>query len=214
MPGTPASPLGGPPREASGAGAGLPSDMLATPVALVRELQARIGIEAVALWCTDLLAARIPYDDPASPSLTWLSGGSAEYELRKGHLAERGTDYWPRVWGARGLLHGYEPKLAGTTVPVLVSALSDPHWRVREMTAKVIRTWDIGEAADALTPLVSDEVTRVRVAACRAIEVVGEAEHADALVSVLDDDERSVRNAARSGLDKMSSRLDRRLGPR
>ena len=46
-----------------------------------------------------------------------------------------GPDYWARVWGARGLLHIGPPARA----EIVLDALSDESWRVREMSLKVIR---------------------------------------------------------------------------
>jgi hypothetical protein len=182
-----------------------------TPVELVRALQRDLGAPFVATWCADLLAGRVRYDDPDYPPLTRLAGRAAAGELRRGHLEERGTDYWPRVWAARGLLHGWDPAAADTAPPVFVAALSDEAWRVRERAAKDIRRWELAEAADQLAELVDDEVPRVRAAAVRALAVVGESEHVDAVGSATDDPEPAVRTAAESALEQLAARLDRPL---
>jgi HEAT repeat protein len=115
--------------------------------------------------------------------------------------------YWPRVWGARGLLHLYRPQAE----PAVVAGLSDEHWRVREMCAKVARAHEVGAAAAALSARCADQVPRVRAAAVRALAVVGEAEDADAVRDCLDDPERSVAAAAERALTALSKRLDRDL---
>lgn len=184
-------------------------DAKKTPVQLVRAVQSEIGADALAHWCVALLTREATYDDPGYPPLTKLAGAHAASELQIGNLDERGSDYWPRVWGARGLLHGWQPALAGEATPAIVAALADDAWRVREMSAKVVRRWEIAEAADSLAELVADETPRVRAAALRALAVVGESEHTDAIRSALDDEERIVRTAAEAALDRLDERLDR-----
>ncbi|MCA2218376.1 HEAT repeat domain-containing protein [Jidongwangia harbinensis] len=184
-----------------------PPDLWAHPRVLLRGAVRVFGPERIGLWCIGLLAGRVPPDAPDEPALTWLGGRHAEQLL-----ATRGADlgdqaYWPRVWAARGLLHEWAPAAA----PVVVAALDDPAWRVREMAAKVVRRFELGEAGDRLALLVADDVPRVRAAAARAIGDVGEAEHADALYEGADDPDDEVRRAARLALSSMRRRLDRDL---
>jgi hypothetical protein len=73
--------------------------------------------------------------------------------------------YWGRVWGARGLLYVWDD----SAVPALVRATHDPHWRVREMVAKVAAKWHVDDAAATVAPLRADTVPRVRAAAERAL---------------------------------------------
>ena len=95
----------------------------------------------------------------------WAWGGGTAPAGGRGLAGEQAevNAYWVRVWGARGLLHCYDD-LAARDV---VAALSDEAWRVREMAAKVVGRWEVGEAAEALEPLLSDDVPRVRTAAGR-----------------------------------------------
>jgi hypothetical protein len=88
--------------------------------------------------------------------------------LRRGDLVRRGQDYWPRVWGARGLRYVW---LDYAELP-LVAALRDPAWRVQEMAAKVAALRELGRAAEQLVPLIDSDVSRVRVAALRALGVI------------------------------------------
>jgi hypothetical protein len=73
--------------------------------------------------------------------------------------------YWLRVWGARGLLHAY----ADQAEEAVIVALADEHWRVREMAAKVIASYRIGAAFEAVAELRDDPVPRVRAVADRAV---------------------------------------------
>lgn len=180
-------------------------DVHARPAERVAELVGHLGAAEVVAWCAGLLAGDTAYDDPAFPSLSWLGGPHALVLLEQGDLARTGNAYWPRVWGARGLLHAYAPEAAGE----IVGALGDEAWRVREMSAKVVARWEVAAAADALVALIGDEVPRVRSAAVRALGLVGEGEHASAVRAAEDDPEPSVRRAAAVALVTMRLRLDR-----
>jgi HEAT repeat protein len=184
-----------------------PEDLRGHPRHRIQQACAVHGSQEVARWCAELLTRQVAYDDPHLPSLTWLGGAHAATELRRGELEARGQDYWPRVWAARGLLHIWTPE----TSPAVVQALTDPAWRVREMAAKVVRRYEIGEAADRLDALLADDVPRVRAAALRALAVVGEAEHATAIRIGADDAEPAVRAAAVAALAELERRLDRPL---
>ncbi|GLZ00563.1 HEAT repeat domain-containing protein [Actinoplanes sp. NBRC 103695] len=77
--------------------------------------------------------------------------------------------YWLRVWPARGLL--WAPWRDRTASPI-AAALSDEHWRVREMAAKVVVRHRVDEAFDAITAMLDDENPRVRHAAARALRTL------------------------------------------
>jgi HEAT repeat protein len=70
-------------------------------------------------------------------------------------------------WG-RGLLYAWMPEAA----EAITAALSDEHWCVREMAAKVIARRKIGDALHEVTTLREDPVPRVRAAAERAVVVL------------------------------------------
>jgi HEAT repeat protein len=178
------------------------AELAARPVERVAALVELAGADAVADWCVDLLRGGDWTDDDA-PDLDWIGGRSSVAMVARGLDLE----YWPRVWAARALLHAFRPQAE----PAVVSGLSDPSWRVREMCAKVVRAHELGSAAEELVPRCADEVSRVRAAAVRALAVVGEAEHADAVRDCLDDPEPAVRTAAAGALREMSRRLDRDL---
>ena len=177
-------------EEAAG---GKPADRLAVLVALV-------GPDVVADWCAGLVQGADPLDPDRAAA--GVARGRTCQDYASGVHA-----YWPRVWGARGLLHGYRPQAE----PAVAAGLADEHWRVREMCAKVARAHEVGTAAPALHRCTSDEVTRVRVAALRGLARVGEAEDADAVRHCLDDPEPAVARAAETALREMSRRLDRSL---
>lgn len=145
-----------------------PRDPGASPVVLLHQLQELIGTEAVARWCADLLTGTARPDDPSLPPLGWFGTGAATL-LQRGDLETSDQGYWVRVWAARGLLHGWDESAAELAVPAVVTALRDDAWRVREMAAKVVRRWQLEEAAKAVTALRKDDVPRVRAAAERAM---------------------------------------------
>lgn len=79
-----------------------PSDPAAHPRDLVREAILVFGLHAVVDTCLALLEGDEDYDMLPVP-LGHLGGGHAVAQLRRGDLARRGQDYWPRVWAGRGL---------------------------------------------------------------------------------------------------------------
>jgi hypothetical protein len=175
-------------------------------------LAARVGGDTVASWCAELLTARVDHDDPDRPTLEWLGGASTSYV--EGRLQDSATfDYWPRVWGARGLLHVWPAAAEPAVTAAVVAALADPAWRVREMAAKVVAQHEVGEAADALLPCAADPVARVRAAAVRALGAVGESEHTHCVVDGLLDQDGAVRRAADRAVDRLERRLDLRIRP-
>jgi hypothetical protein len=132
--------------------------MLSAPVpptvhALPKDLAARaallFGREGVVAWCEELLAARASDDDERWPHITWL-GGTIGW-----------ADYWARTWGARGLLHIGPPVRPG----IVLDALGDSAWRVREMSLKVIRRHGLDDPTGRIDRLVDDPSERVRVQA-------------------------------------------------
>ncbi|MBO0812999.1 MAG: HEAT repeat domain-containing protein [Microlunatus sp.] len=166
-------------------------------------MQRRYGAAQVTEWCADLITGRIA-TRADHPAVDMLSTGSHIQRIRSGVS----PDYWVRAWAARALLYVWEDDAA----PAVVTGLSDQHWRVRELCAKVCRVRDLGAAADRLAVLVTDQTPRVRVAAIKALAQVGEAEHADAVRAALDDPDPAVVGAAEIALPAMSERLDRDLG--
>ena len=76
-----------------------------------------------------------------------------------------GEGYWPRGWAMRGLLYAWDPRAA----TVVIAGSKDSHWRVREMSAKVVARRRLDDAHDAMSTLLDDEVARVRAAAERAL---------------------------------------------
>ncbi|HTT58672.1 MAG TPA: HEAT repeat domain-containing protein [Acidimicrobiales bacterium] len=80
--------------------------------------------------------------------------------------------YWPRVWAMRSFLYIWDPEASG----VVIAGAKDPHWRVREMAAKVVARRRLGDALEAMSQLSDDEVPRVREAAQRALVRLVEAD--------------------------------------
>ena len=165
------------------------------PKVLLEAACAEFGDETITSWCIELAAGRCSSRDESRPSIAHL-GGAPDW-----------PDYWARVWGTRGLLYCWDPRATNT----VVAALTDDHWRVREMAVRVISRREIGQAADHVAVLVDDEVPRVRMAAARALGVVGEGEHADVLHAATRDVVPEVSRAASKALDVLTERLDRPL---
>jgi len=118
----------------------------------------RRGRSAVVSGCIDLLAGR-EVDDGL---ILALGGPPAEYVL-SGYEGGR-EGYWPRVWAARGLLHAWDDRATAA----IIRATTDDAWRVREMAAKVIARYRVGDALPAVAVLQDDTVPRVRLAGERA----------------------------------------------
>ncbi|HZN16371.1 MAG TPA: hypothetical protein VFB78_19055 [Acidimicrobiales bacterium] len=120
----------------------------------------RRGQDAVIAGCVALLNG-----DAADADLLRALAGQAARAVLRGEAG--GVDgYWPRVWGARGLLYAWDD----SATAAVVQATSDEAWRVREMALKVIVRHRVGDAIEAAARLGDDPVLRVRRAAHRAVE--------------------------------------------
>jgi hypothetical protein len=150
-----------------------------TPRESIEAECARRGRTAVVEGCVKLLrGARV--DD----ALVYALAGPPAAAV----LAGRDKPYWFRVWGARGLLWAWDGAAAdgtATTEPsasaadtaaltaaftdAVTAALSDEHWRVREMAAKVVAAHAVDKALSAVSARADDPNPRVRAAAARAL---------------------------------------------
>ncbi|MGN6793865.1 MAG: hypothetical protein ACTHJW_15875 [Streptosporangiaceae bacterium] len=133
-----------------------------TPRQSVRAECDRRGRDAVVAGCIALLDG----EGADETLLLALAGPAAEYVLAGGEGGPGG--YWPRVWGARGLLHAW----ADVAAPAIIRATADEAWRVREMAAKVIAKHQVGDGLGAVVKLANDPVPRVRAAASRAVMIL------------------------------------------
>ncbi len=106
----------------------------------------------------------------ADDQLIVALGGPAAVAVLGGAEGGR-SGYWPRVWAARGLLHVWGPEATAA----IIGATADEHWRVREMSAKVIAAHQVGDGLDAVAALRDDPVPRVRAAAARAVRLLSAA---------------------------------------
>jgi HEAT repeat protein len=120
---------------------------------------ARRGRGQLVSGCVALLRRQDVDDD----LMIALGGPAAQGLLDSG--PRQAQLYWLRVWAARGLLHAY----ADQAEDAVIEALSDEHWRVREMAAKVIARYRVAAAFEQVTALRADPVPRVRAAADRAL---------------------------------------------
>lgn len=116
--------------------------------------------EDVLTACLDLLAGR-----EADRGMLRILAGPGDLEP-----TERPVNrYWLRVWALRGLLWSWDDR----ALPALLAALSDDHWRAREMAAKVAARHLQGDALPMLVELdARDPVSRVRAAASRAVALL------------------------------------------
>jgi hypothetical protein len=117
------------------------------------------GTRKVVSCCVDILRGEAV--DEAT--LLFLAGPAAEQILQGREGGVEG--YWPRVWAMRGFLYAWNE----TAIPVVVAGANDEHWRVREMSAKVVARHQISDAFDEMEELKGDPVPRVRNAADRAL---------------------------------------------
>jgi hypothetical protein len=114
--------------------------------------------------CIGLLESK-----PVDPEFLRVLGGPSANVILEGRAG--GVDgYWPRVWAARGLLHVWDD----SATDAIITATEHEHWRVREMSAKVIARHRVRPAIDAVVALMDDENARVRTAARRAFAAVAE----------------------------------------
>jgi hypothetical protein len=119
----------------------------------------RRGESQVVVECIAILKSQRVDEE----TLLALAGPHAVNVLRGGEGGVEG--YWPRVWAMRGFLYVWDP----SAIDVVIAGSSDSHWRVREMSAKVVALRRLDDAHDAMTALLDDDVARVRGAAERAL---------------------------------------------
>jgi hypothetical protein len=135
-----------------------------TPKASVEAESQRRGRHAVVHDCVALLNMH-----HVDPDFLLVLGGPSAGPVLEGR--EGGVDgYWPRVWAARGLLHVWDD----SATEAIIAATSHQHWRVREMSAKVIAAHEVRLAIDDVVRLLDDENARVRTAARRAFTQIAE----------------------------------------
>jgi HEAT repeat protein len=135
-----------------------------TPKASIEAECQRRSRSAVVHDCIALLESKA-----VDPVFLRVLGGPSANVILEGRAG--GVDgYWPRVWAARGLLHVWDDR----ATDAIITATSHEHWRVREMSAKVIAKHKVRPAIDAVVALMDDENARVRTAARRAFDAVAQ----------------------------------------
>jgi hypothetical protein len=167
---------------------------------MLAELEQHAGTRDAAAWCAELLSGADPHD--YTGMISYLGGRATQAALD-------GTwkPYWPRTWGARGLLYVWVDEVADA----VVTGLSDEHWRPAEMCLKVAARREIGPAGPAALPWLDHQLPRVRAAACRALGAVGDTEHVPLVLAALDDEDAAVRRAAARAVRQLAQRLDLEL---
>ncbi len=119
------------------------------------------GKDALVAGCAALLEGR---HHEVDDQLVLVLGGDAARYVLSGFEGGKGG-YWPRVWGARGLLYAWDAMATGA----IIAATRDEAWRVREMAGKVIARHQVRDGFQAVSRLRADGVPRVRAAAERAV---------------------------------------------
>ncbi|MCS3842001.1 HEAT repeat domain-containing protein [Microbacterium sp. AK031] len=158
----------------------------------------RYGEQVVVSRSLSLLAG----NNEGSDFLLFVGG-----EHARGILDGAPVLYWPELWGARALLHVWDDSVVDeSATALLISTLSNPAWRVREMGARLAAARDL-DAASELADLLGDEVPRVRAAAARALGAIGSTGDIDRIRALLKDPEVEVRRGAQQSLDTLRSRL-------
>jgi len=180
-----------------------PRDIEAHIGDLVVELAHHQGERDVVDLCVELLGGADAHDHLSELAyLTGIDFGPG------GHDIDTWADYWPRSWGARGLLYVWHDS-ASTAV---VAGLGDEHWRPAEMCLKVAVRHEVAGAGDGAAALSTHELPRVQVQAMRALAVTGDTEHVAAVRARLADDhedeDEDVRRQAARALERMARRLD------
>ncbi len=134
-----------------------------TPKESIRAECARRGVTSVANGCIELIGGA----DTDYRFIDVLAGPAGASMLDR--QSDDRNRYWLRVWGTRGLLWAW-PTPADRATDAIRKALTDPHWRVREMAAKVVARHGLGDLLEAVASLRADATPRVQVAAEKAVE--------------------------------------------
>ena len=174
--------------------------------ALVAELAGLIGEDTVVDRCVALLdgASREEHLDV----LPWLTGLSFE-DGAPTRDRSSWKDFWPRTWGARGLLYVWAEPAGLAVVRGLSEQPADPAgWRVAEMCLKVTARRDVEGAADPAARWAGHELARVRAQSMRALAVVGDTEHVPVVRTATEDPDAQVRRQAAAALRRLAARLD------
>lgn len=112
--------------------------------------------------------------------------------------------YWPELWGTRALLYVWNDSAIGH----VITALSNPAWRVREMAARVIAARNV-PAVPELVEALTDSIPRVRIAAAKALGAVGSMDDLEHIKTLVKDPVIEVRRGAKQGIEALRARFPR-----
>jgi hypothetical protein len=136
------------------------------------ELVARCVALLEVAW--DVEAPSAPPDPPpcVDTELLDVLGGAGATEVLSGRW-DGPFGYWSRTWALRAFLYVWAP----SALDVVIRALDDHHWRVREMAAKVLSHQPAPDprALAALEARLEDGTPRVRAAVRRALRQADQA---------------------------------------
>lgn len=172
---------------------------------LIRSLTDQVGEQAVVGRCVALLDG----EDREShlDVLPWLTGLEFEPGAATRDPA-RWKPFWPRAWGARGLLYVWDDRAEPSVVAGLAPPVEPAGWRVAEMCLKVISARRLSGAGDQVAEWAEHRLPRVRVQAVRAMTWAGDTEHVEVIRAATADPEPQVRRQATLALERMGRRLD------
>jgi HEAT repeats len=101
------------------------------------------------------------------------------------------NDYWGRAWAARALCYHW----SDSALEPLLTALHDPHWRVRMNAARALSLHAGFAAVDALCAALEDTHWRVREAAAVGLRRIADPEALPALEDAFWDAHENVQSA-------------------
>jgi HEAT repeat protein len=144
----------------------------------------------------------------AAQALSEYRGAAAESLPALVELLESKTQTTEARWNAARTIGKIGPA-AASAVPVLIAALDDPEWTIREHCSEAIGDFGPGAAPEAIPGLIrmlADSVARVRRDAVRSLGQIGRPalESVPEIKKLLSDPEENVRKAARTALVKIA----------
>lgn len=158
---------------------------------------------AVSEILTALCAQRLR--DISPETLVAIGGRGARSLIRQ----NTNNDYWGRAWAARALCYHWHD----SALEPLLTALRDPHWRVRMNAARALSLHAGFAAVDALCAALEDAHWRVRQAAAIGLWRIADPEALPALQDAFWDGHEAVQAALERTITALE-RHNHRLGVR
>jgi hypothetical protein len=125
--------------------------------------------------------------DITPETLEAIGGPGAQHLIRN----NGNNDYWGRAWAARALCYHWDDN----AFEPLLTALRDPHWRVRMNAARALSLHAGFDAVNALCDALEDTHWRVREAAAIGLKRIADPEALTALEAAFWDGHEAVQAA-------------------